>query len=1215
MIPSLMKGDLVDVGNLADVKVLDIGGSNSTLNGAKNSSLASRAASWIYNRDEHTDSTLDKRVTCRYKQINFGDSCAALAARCGISPADFSTFNPSTNLCSSLKPGGYPQPNPDGTCAPHVIVNGDSCDDLAKKNNITTADVEKFNQGKTWAWTACKDMLVGYNMCLSTGRAPLPPPQAGAACGPLVAGTKLPADNTTSIAELNPCPLKACCSNWGFCGIFPAHCDIHAPPGGGPGTKEKGFQNTCVSNCGNKIKSNSGPPPRFQRIGYYEAFGLDRDCLWLEAKNANTDGTYRHIHWGFATIDSATWKLKINDTKGQWADFKKLPNVKKIVSIGGWAYSTEAATYNIIRQAITTNKNAFTTNIAQFVKDEGIDGIDIDWEYPGAPDILVNGRPIGQKSDGADYLSFLTLLKQKLGSGKSVSIVAPASYWYLKAFPIDRISAVIDYIVYMTYDLHGQWDYGNTNAFDMCPSGKCIRSHVNITETRNSLAMLTKAGVPNNKIFVGEASYGRASHMAVDGCWGPMCDFTGTRLQSDARPGRCTKAPGYLAYAEINELIKNGHSDQAFRDAGSDSNVMLYKGDYVSYMSTALKETRRTEWKGLNFAGTIDWAVDLQSFTADDMNHPPVIPKPGAIGCVSGTDKTINSGDICEFACGHGFCQESLCVCSTKGEVDKLPTASKIDVMAWDPADVDLNRLCKFSCKYGYCPQDVCTGVPKADDAEIEEDAGAYHYNYTDARWDVSVNSCKRVCQAALDDAEKEGRTSNYGCIGNFPTDRDIPWTRPPGKDYDMAPGQCFCDSVLVNEIAEFVLDALPIVAQIGCYLLMSTLKLVLDVGLDLIPEVGKPLDAGLDMAITATEMVKYIYPQDEDPAGAFEWWLSPCGGSGLVPDDIKQIFDTLSQVAGGVSSFKPPKNIPKGSGKKGDDGNPTDRGKPRPNTGGSGKGTPTKQTQRLGQGKNTLRIQSCVGDKTKTTEIVVTSLDYAANAKPTQVAKHCDAAWSQACYHYSSAIQVNRQWATLTCPQEAAATKHRLDARATSVWSSQHAGEGWQDRDAAGRTWQNCDRDEYPPAYLLGETDPAYINSGSNSKGQLVRYVPNTQNPKAGQMWKGTCFGTPVRALSDKVLMDSVAKAPQSKKQNIQKVNFEQTMAEIGVDTRPEFTISSWGPPSSSDAGLSANPCWPKGIAAADPGFALLTYDPYYGGRAPAYDYKAKYVKGSNGS
>lgn len=59
---------------------------------------------------------------------------------------------------------------------------------------------------------------------------------------------------------------------------------------------------------------------------------------------------------------------------------------------------------------------------------------------------MVGGVPIGQAGDGVAYLRFLTSLKAKVGT-KSVSIAAPASYWYLKAFPIDRIAAVIDYIV------------------------------------------------------------------------------------------------------------------------------------------------------------------------------------------------------------------------------------------------------------------------------------------------------------------------------------------------------------------------------------------------------------------------------------------------------------------------------------------------------------------------------------------------------------------------------------------------------------------------------------------------------------------------------------------------------------------------------------------------------------------------------------------------
>ena len=62
---------------------------------------------------------------------------------------------------------------------------------------------------------------------------------------------------------------------------------------------------------------------------------------------------------------------------------------------------------------------------------------------------------MGSEDDGPNYLAFLKVLRGKL-SDKSISIAAPSSYWYLKAFPIADISEVVDYIVYMTYDLHGK---------------------------------------------------------------------------------------------------------------------------------------------------------------------------------------------------------------------------------------------------------------------------------------------------------------------------------------------------------------------------------------------------------------------------------------------------------------------------------------------------------------------------------------------------------------------------------------------------------------------------------------------------------------------------------------------------------------------------------------------------------------------------------------
>jgi hypothetical protein len=95
-------------------------------------------------------------------------------------------------------------------------------------------------------------------------------------------------------------------------------------------------------------------------------------------------------------------------------------------------------------------------------------------EYPGAADIMVGGQPIGKTTDGLHYLRFLIVMKKDLGRDKCLSqhqrLTGTSEH-----FQSNRIAASIDCIVYMTYNPHRQWDYGNMNAYDICPSGKCIR--------------------------------------------------------------------------------------------------------------------------------------------------------------------------------------------------------------------------------------------------------------------------------------------------------------------------------------------------------------------------------------------------------------------------------------------------------------------------------------------------------------------------------------------------------------------------------------------------------------------------------------------------------------------------------------------------------------------------------------------------------------------
>ncbi|KAK4129674.1 glycoside hydrolase family 18 protein [Parathielavia appendiculata] len=96
----------------------------------------------------------------------------------------------------------------------------------------------------------------------------------------------------------------------------------------------------------------------------------------------------------------------------------------------------------------------------------------------------------------------------------------------------------------MTYDLLGQWDAGSKWSQDGCPNGMCLQSHVNMTEIYNAQVMITKAGMPANKVIVGVTSYGRAFKMKDPNCKGEMCEYTGTASVSNALPDQTASASG-----------------------------------------------------------------------------------------------------------------------------------------------------------------------------------------------------------------------------------------------------------------------------------------------------------------------------------------------------------------------------------------------------------------------------------------------------------------------------------------------------------------------------------------------------------------------------------------------------------------------------------------------------------------------------------------------
>lgn len=121
------------------------------------------------------------------------------------------------------------------------------------------------------------------------------------------------------------------------------------------------------------------------------------------------------------------------------------------------------AAHRVFREGVlSANRDVMAQNIAGFVMREGLDGVDINWEYPSPRN--TSAIPAADSGGAEKYYLFLHKLRSILPSYKSVSFAAPASFWYRHGPVTTKISRVVDYFVHMIYDPHG-WVGGTYVAF------------------------------------------------------------------------------------------------------------------------------------------------------------------------------------------------------------------------------------------------------------------------------------------------------------------------------------------------------------------------------------------------------------------------------------------------------------------------------------------------------------------------------------------------------------------------------------------------------------------------------------------------------------------------------------------------------------------------------------------------------------------------------
>nr|CAC34265.1 hypothetical protein [Schwanniomyces etchellsii] len=533
--------------------------------------------------------------TCYVHTMASGESCAFLIEKftnveTEINLNKWNEDNPTWYGCSNGHPyvgdkvcvseGNFPdyspKPNSNGTCYTYYIKSGDTCYDLASKYYLSTEQLESFNE-KTYGWFGCNNLQLGQAMCLGKGTPPKPIPNPKAECGPLASGDLYNSE----------CPNKACCSQYGFCGTTSEFCDKKSSNTNSPGTTG------CYSNCGyGNLPTKSASS--FKKVAYW----IDTDSsMYMDPLTING---YDIVHYSFAIINS---DLSISVGSG-FDDFLKITS-KKIIAFGGWDFSTNPNTYNILREVVSDSKiNTFANNVINFINEYNLDGVNFDWEYPGAPDIP--GIPAGDKKDGKRYSDLIGLIKQGIGS-KLVSVALPAAYWYLKAFPLTDMDKHMDYFIIMNYDYYGQWDY-NTDTGIGC--------HVDKRNTTDIIKMITKSGIDTTKVYGGVANYARTYKLKDNNCNKYGCDFTGP--ESNAITGDITRTPGIMTENELLAIDKSTRT--RWSDTDSHCDIMTYEDNtnWAAWMKSSERTNLINWYKDIGLGGSALWAVNYDITKANE---------------------------------------------------------------------------------------------------------------------------------------------------------------------------------------------------------------------------------------------------------------------------------------------------------------------------------------------------------------------------------------------------------------------------------------------------------------------------------------------------------------------------------------------------------------------------------------------------------------------
>jgi GH18 family chitinase len=298
------------------------------------------------------------------------------------------------------------------------------------------------------------------------------------------------------------------------------------------------FIYSCKKNTdtpANPINVVIAPPPAFgfYVVGYFPSYRTVATVPDVKFRMCNV------INYAFATLNSSGSVVLSNSSHLLEVKTKAKANGAKIfLSISGIA-----ADFKIMASS-TIGKTSFITQAMNLVRTYGLDGLDVDWEFP-------------RTDDGTD-VTYTELMKQL-----SDSCHTESKYYLTAAITAGKYAGAIRDAIKSELWLGNYIDWFNIMSYDDFSTTVPYKHHCDYALANTSISYwVTTRGLPAAKAVLGIAGYGR--------------------------PSGITQTGTILSYNDI--LLKGGNpqSDSAVVSNGAFTNYTIYYNGIATVKKKAM---------------------------------------------------------------------------------------------------------------------------------------------------------------------------------------------------------------------------------------------------------------------------------------------------------------------------------------------------------------------------------------------------------------------------------------------------------------------------------------------------------------------------------------------------------------------------------------------------------------------------------------------------